>query len=165
MTSGAGKANGALSGQLAELRRLQAERDAVRAKLAKSSGGKKDGGGDGGGGGGAGGGKKLLDIGKILQQFKEGVDKVVSKYMDQAAGPSKDQGKCEAVALGVVLCRVHCSHVATIVPIVRIVPTVSTVSPVSTAPTAPTAPRLPRLPRLPRPRQLPLLPPLPQDGA
>jgi hypothetical protein len=107
MTSGAGKANGALSGQLAELRRLQAERDAVRAKLAKSSGGKKDGGGDGGGGGGAGGGKKLLDIGKILQQFKEGVDKVVSKYMDQAAGPSKDQGKCETVAL--VLCCVVCT--------------------------------------------------------
>ena len=32
-----------------------------------------------------------LDIGKTLQQFKENVDKIVVRYMDEAAGPSKDQ--------------------------------------------------------------------------
>ena len=78
-------AGGGFEGQLAELRRLQAERDAVRAKLAKSTGSKT-------GKETESGGKKVgLDIGKTLQQFKEDVDKIVVRYMDEAAGPSKDQ--------------------------------------------------------------------------
>ena len=88
-----GKVATGLEGPLAELRRQQAELAAVKAKRAKKSSAngnsstkndeasntdsKKN-------------QKKLLDIGKTLQQFKEDIDKVVATYLDEAAGPSKD---------------------------------------------------------------------------
>ena len=88
VASSGGKGSG-FEGQLAELRRLQAERDAVRAKLAKSSSSSSSGSKDGGKSG-LSSSRQLLDIGKQLQQFKEDVDQVVKQYIDETAGPSKD---------------------------------------------------------------------------
>jgi hypothetical protein len=73
MTAGGGKA---FEGQFAELQRLKAE----LAKSKSKTGGKEE----------EKGKKKMLDIGKILQQFTDDVDKVIKNYLDEAAGPSKD---------------------------------------------------------------------------
>jgi hypothetical protein len=95
LTGGKGR-TASFNGQVAELRRLRAERDAVRAKLAKSNSAKKDSDsgsnqdGSSGKSDSSSGSSKSLDIGKTLQQFKEDVDRVVSQYLDEAAGPSKD---------------------------------------------------------------------------
>lgn len=88
-----------MEGQLAELRRLQAERDKMRAKLNKSKAGAAAAGGggkeDGSGGGGddaatAAAKKDLLDVGKQLEKFKAAVDKVVAGYNAEAVGPAKE---------------------------------------------------------------------------
>ncbi len=94
-------------GQLAELRRLQAERDKVRAKLSKAAA-DKAGSADGASGAGAAAAQKqkdeaaLLDVGKQLERFKKGVDEVVRGYEAEAVGPAK-AGVLQEYLLGTVM--------------------------------------------------------------
>ena len=75
-----------MEGQLAELRRLQAERDKVRAKLNKGKEGaeKADNSKEAAA-------KELQDVGKQLENFKAAVDKVVTAYNADAVGPAKEK--------------------------------------------------------------------------